>query len=220
MKRSIRQQNQAPGWLLGMAASFGAATLPGNAEDFSRRCFGASEAEPARRLLPAVLPATAPDRPQARHVTHRLFRRWAGLIACAAAKRALFPDIGSEPPGRAASCNSFCPASVHQDRLSGSTIDPRRATESGKPYSGTANAFRYAKEIVAGCTCNGRTRSVWRRQDRRRSDASQGDMRRRQQGLVVAGRGGRQARRPLSFSPALRSGARAPIRAYRLLASE
>ncbi len=65
-----------------------------------------------------------------------------------------FPAVGSDHQSRAASCESFCPA-TKTVVVYGRNID-RAATESGKPYSELPNAFRYRNEIVAGCTCNGR----------------------------------------------------------------
>jgi Protein of unknown function (DUF2865) len=65
-----------------------------------------------------------------------------------------FPIAASDNQSRAASCNSFCPASETKV-VYGSTID-NAAMESGKPYSELPNAFRYRNEIVAGCTCNGK----------------------------------------------------------------
>ena len=65
-----------------------------------------------------------------------------------------FPIAASDGQSRAASCNSFCPASETKV-VYGSNID-NAATESGKPYSELPNAFRYRNEMVAGCTCNGK----------------------------------------------------------------
>ena len=66
-----------------------------------------------------------------------------------------FPLAASDNnASRAASCNSFCPASETK-LVYGSNID-NAATETGKPYSELPNAFRYRNEIVAGCTCNGK----------------------------------------------------------------
>jgi len=65
-----------------------------------------------------------------------------------------FPITASDNASRAASCNSFCPASETK-LVYGSNID-NAATETGEPYSELPNAFRYRKEIVAGCTCNGK----------------------------------------------------------------
>jgi hypothetical protein len=65
-----------------------------------------------------------------------------------------FPLAGTDRESRAASCNSFCPAS-NTEIVYGGNIDIA-ATENGKPYSELPNAFRYRNEIVAGCTCNGK----------------------------------------------------------------
>jgi Protein of unknown function (DUF2865) len=65
-----------------------------------------------------------------------------------------FPISAPDNQSRAASCNSFCPASETKV-VYGGNID-NAATETGKPYSELPNAFRYRNEIVAGCTCNGK----------------------------------------------------------------
>ena len=65
-----------------------------------------------------------------------------------------FPVSGPDNASRAASCHSFCPA-TETSLVYGSNIDDA-ATESGKSYSDLPNAFRYRKELVAGCTCNGK----------------------------------------------------------------
>ncbi len=60
-------------------------------------------------------------------------------------------------PGRlsnAEMCSSFCPAS-RTEVVYGGTINDA-VTETGTPYSGLPNAFRYRNEMVAGCTCNGK----------------------------------------------------------------
>lgn len=52
-------------------------------------------------------------------------------------------------------CRSFCPAS--ETRLySGSNIDYAMAAD-GSRYANLPNAFAYRKQLVPGCTCNGRT---------------------------------------------------------------
>jgi hypothetical protein len=65
-----------------------------------------------------------------------------------------FPISTSGNQSRAASCNSFCPASETKV-VYGGNIDTA-VTEGGKPYSELPNAFRYRDELVAGCTCNGK----------------------------------------------------------------
>ena len=79
------------------------------------------------------------------------------------------------------------------------------ATESGKSYSDLPNAFRYRKEIVAGCTCNGKDNfglaqvSVENDPTLRKGDIVAGA-----NGLVVAGRSaGKHV--SMHFSPASKS---------------
>ena len=60
-------------------------------------------------------------------------------------------------PGMSAAdaCRSFCPAS--ETRVySGSNID-YATTNDGSRYADLPNAFAYRKQVVSGCTCNGRT---------------------------------------------------------------
>lgn len=66
-----------------------------------------------------------------------------------------FPLQATNNETRAASCNSFCPASETKV-VYGSNID-NATTDTGKPYSELPNAFRYRNEIVAGCTCTGKS---------------------------------------------------------------
>ena len=60
-------------------------------------------------------------------------------------------------PGMSAAdvCRSFCPAS-ETHVYSGSNID-YATTGDGSRYADLPNAFAYRKQIVSGCTCNGRT---------------------------------------------------------------
>ena len=112
-----------------------------------------------------------------------------------------FPISASDGQSRAASCNSFCPASETKV-VYGSNIDDA-ATESGKPYSELPNAFRYRNELVAGCTCNGKDpiglASVKIEDD---PTLRQGDLVAGQDGLLVAGRGADRRGAALNFSPA------------------
>jgi hypothetical protein len=60
-------------------------------------------------------------------------------------------------PGMSAAdaCHSFCPAS--ETRVySGSDID-YATTSDGSRYADLANAYRYRKQLVSGCTCDGRS---------------------------------------------------------------
>jgi hypothetical protein len=66
-----------------------------------------------------------------------------------------FPVAAQAGMSAADACHSFCPAS--ETRLySGSNID-YATTSDGSRYADLPNAYRYRKQLVAGCTCNGRT---------------------------------------------------------------
>jgi hypothetical protein len=112
-----------------------------------------------------------------------------------------FPVSGSDNQSRAASCNSFCPASK-TELFYGGNID-HAATESGRPYSELPNAFRYRNEIVAGCTCNGKDQiglapvSIENDPTLRKGDLVAGA-----NGLMVAGRGADRRGASLNFMPA------------------
>ena len=111
-----------------------------------------------------------------------------------------FPITASDNASRAASCNSFCPASETK-LVYGSGID-NAATETGKPYSELPNAFRYRSEMVAGCTCNGKDQvglaSVKIEDD---PTLRKGDIVAGENGLQVVGRSDKRGA-ALNFSPA------------------
>jgi Protein of unknown function (DUF2865) len=112
-----------------------------------------------------------------------------------------FPITAGDGQSRAASCNSFCPASETKV-VYGSSID-RAATENGKPYSELPNAFRYRNELVAGCTCNGKDQlglaPVKIEDD---PTLRKGDIVAGANGLVVAARAADRRGASLNFSPA------------------
>jgi hypothetical protein len=112
-----------------------------------------------------------------------------------------FPITASDNQSRAASCNSFCPASETK-LVYGSNID-NAATETGKPYSEMPNAFRYRSEIVAGCTCNGKDQ-VGLAPVKIEDDPTlrKGDIVAGADGLMTAGRGADKRGAALNFSPA------------------
>jgi hypothetical protein len=105
-----------------------------------------------------------------------------------------FPISASDGQNRAASCNSFCPASETKV-VYGSNID-NAATESGRPYSELPNAFRYRNELVAGCTCNGKDQ-IGLAPVKIENDPTlrKGDIVAGAEGLMVAGRRADAARR-------------------------
>jgi hypothetical protein len=112
-----------------------------------------------------------------------------------------FPIAAGDGQSRAASCNSFCPASETKI-VYGSSID-HAATENGKPYSELPNAFRYRNELVAGCTCNGKDQlglaPVKIEDD---PTLRNGDIVAGANGLVVAARASDRRGASLNFSPA------------------
>jgi hypothetical protein len=112
-----------------------------------------------------------------------------------------FPITAGDGQSRAASCNSFCPASETKV-VYGSSID-QAATENGKPYSELPNAFRYRNELVAGCTCNGKDQlglaPVKIEDD---PTLRKGDIVAGANGLAVASRAADRRGASLNFSPA------------------
>lgn len=129
-----------------------------------------------------------------------------------------FPVSASDSQSRAASCNSFCPASETKV-VYGRNIDSA-ATESGKSYSELPNAFRYRNEIVAGCTCNGKDQAglapvkIENDPTLRRGDIVAGA-----DGLLVVGHGPDKRGASLDFSPASAS-VRAQYQRLPVVASE
>lgn len=112
-----------------------------------------------------------------------------------------FPISSTGNQSRAASCNSFCPASETKVVYGGNIDDA--VTEDGKSYSELPNAFRYRDEFVAGCTCNGKD-TVGLAKVKIEDDPTlrKGDIVAGPDGLMVAGRSRDRRGVSLSFSPA------------------
>jgi hypothetical protein len=112
-----------------------------------------------------------------------------------------FPITAGDGQSRAASCNSFCPASETKV-VYGSSID-HAATENGKSYSELPNAFRYRTELVAGCTCNGKDQ-IGLAPVKIEDDPTlrKGDIVAGASGLVVAARVADRRGASVNFSPA------------------
>ena len=66
-----------------------------------------------------------------------------------------FPLTSSGIDGEAKTCNALCPASRTRV-FHGGSIEAAVAAEGGR-YASLANAFLYRKQLVDGCTCNGKT---------------------------------------------------------------
>jgi len=112
-----------------------------------------------------------------------------------------FPITASGNQTKAASCNSFCPASETKVVYGGNIENA--VTESGRPYSELPNAFRYRDELVAGCTCNGKDPTglaAVRIEDD--PTLRKGDIVAGSGGLMVAGRGADRRGASLNLSPA------------------
>jgi uncharacterized protein DUF2865 len=186
-----------------MAALCASALAPSaHAEDFLSALFGAFGAHrPAAPTVP--LPFANESDPSAPQQTEARPRAYGagGMAYCVrTCDGRYFPLSASDNQSRAASCNSFCPASETKV-VYGSTID-NAATETGKPYSELPNAFRYRTEIVAGCTCNGKNQiglapvSIENDPTLRKGDIVAGAG-----GLMVASRGADRRGASLNFSP-------------------
>jgi hypothetical protein len=198
--------NWKPGKFLAfgaMAALCASVLAPSaHAEDFLSALFGAFGAH--RPEAPAIpLPFANEGDPSAPQTDARPRAAYGGGLAYCVrtCDGRYFPLSASDNQSRAASCNSFCPASETKV-VYGSNID-NAATETGKPYSELPNAFRYRNEIVAGCTCNGKDQiglapvSIENDPTLRKGDIVAGAG-----GLMVAGRGADKRGASLNFSPA------------------
>jgi len=199
-RKSVRQA------ALGAVAVMCALTLTpaAHAEDFLSALFGAFGAgRPAASSIP--LPFASEGGPAAPQDPASLPRPGSYGGSQAYCVRTCdgryFPISASDAQSRAASCNSFCPASETRV-VYGSNID-NAATESGKPYSELPNAFRYRNELVAGCTCNG-TDQIGLAPIRIENDPTlrRGDIVAGAGGLMVVGRGADKRGASLNLSPA------------------
>jgi hypothetical protein len=196
---------------MGVALALGAASLPAaaQAQDFFSQLFGGLGARP--HGPPQVAPFGAEDAPVIPAPHARSFG--GGQAWCVrTCDGRYFPILGPDSQSRTASCNGFCPAS--ETKLVYGTAIDTAATETGKPYSELPNAFRYRKEIVAGCTCNGKDQvglapiSIENDPTLRKGDIVAGA-----NGLVVAGHGA-DKRASMNFSPpseAVQAHYRAPV---------
>jgi hypothetical protein len=172
------------------------------AEDFLSALFGAFGARPPR--TPYVsLPFANDGLPMAPQVQFERQRFGGGgqAFCVRTCDGRYFPISASANASRAASCNSFCPAS-ETEVVYGSNIGDA-ATETGQPYSELPNAFRYRTELVAGCTCNGKD-PVGLASIKIEDDPTlrKGDIVAGENGLFVASRSADRRGASLNFSPA------------------
>jgi hypothetical protein len=145
-------------WLMaaGTALLLGAAGLshPAYAGDFFSNLFGAFGARPPVPRPQMILPFGGEDWQPMEAPRPRVSYGGGQAWCVRTCDGRYFPITGPDPQSKAASCNSFCPAS-QTEIVYGNDID-HAATQAGKPYSQLPNAFKYRNETVAGCTCNGK----------------------------------------------------------------
>jgi hypothetical protein len=201
---------------LGAAAALVVAVLApaAQAEDFLSALFGAFG-----RPLPFAGESNSPGGPESDLQRPRTIYSSGSQAYCVrTCDGRYFPISATGNQSRAASCNSFCPASDTRV-VYGSNIDDA-VTESGKLYSELPNAFRYRSEMVAGCTCNGKAptglASIKIEDD---PTLRKGDIVAGRGGLMVAGRGADQRGASLNLSPSPKS-VRSHYRRVPLVASQ
>jgi hypothetical protein len=189
---------------LGAAAVLGASLMApaAQAEDFLSALFGAFGA--GRPQAPAIaLPFASEDNslaPQNDARPRPTYSSSGQAFCVRTCDGRYFPIAASDGQSRAASCNSFCPASETKV-VYGSNIDSA-ATEAGKPYSELPNAFRYRNELVAGCTCNGKDQ-IGLAPVKIENDPTlrKGDIVAAAGGLMVAGRSADKHGASMNFTP-------------------
>jgi hypothetical protein len=199
-------------WGVGAVFAAGMVCVAPNAQarDFFTALFGAFSDNPAsgqQRLdssppLPFASPGDFFGRPSEPARPRVSYSGGGGQAYCVrTCDGRYFPITAGDGQSRAASCNSFCPASETKI-VYGSSID-QAATENGKSYSELPNAFRYRTELVAGCTCNGKDQ-IGLAPVKIEDDPTlrKGDIVAGANGLVVAARVSDRRGASLNFSPA------------------
>jgi hypothetical protein len=180
-------------------SSLGLAFTPAvHAEDFFSALFGGFRARPAPEIR---MPFPTDDMPRYDGPRQRASYGGGTAYCVRGCDGRYFPAQGNDAESKAQSCKSFCPAS-ETSLAYGSNIDDA-TTDSGKPYSDLPNAFRYRKEVVSGCTCNGKD-SAGLAPIRAEDDPTlrRGDIVASSDGLVVANRNAGDRRGvAMNFSP-------------------
>jgi len=187
---------------LGTAALVCASALApvAHAEDFLSALFGAFTG--GRSHAPLIrLPFGNPAGPQDEARARAAYSGGGQAYCVRTCDGRYFPISAPDNQSRAASCNSFCPASETKVVYGGNIDDA--ATETGKPYSELPNAFRYRSEIVAGCTCNGKDQ-IGLAPVKIENDPTlrKGDIVVGAGGTLAAGQGADKRGASLNFSPA------------------
>jgi hypothetical protein len=189
----------------GAAVLIGVAIAPAaQAEDFLSALFGAfgvHRAQPSMTPTPYTSEEGTTFPPENPALRTRTYGGGAQAYCVRTCDGRYFPISNSSNQSRAASCNSFCPASETKVVYGGNIENA--VTEAGKPYSELPNAFRYRDALVAGCTCNGKDSTglaavkIEDDPTLRKGDIVAGD-----NGMMVAGRGADRRGVALDLSPA------------------
>lgn len=207
----------AGGTAILIAVSAGLVSAPSaHAEDFFSALFGGFRMRPPPEIR---MPFPSDDMPRYDAPRQRASYGGGTAYCVRGCDGRYFPAQGSDAESKAQSCKSFCPAS-ETSLVYGSNIEDA-TTENGKPYSDLPNAFRYRKEIVAGCTCNGKD-PVGLAQVKVEDDPTlrKGDIVAGAGGLVVASRNANDGRGvAMNFSP-LPASVRAKFRQVPVVAKE
>ena len=198
-------------------ASLSLALAPAvHAEDFFSALFGGFRMRPPPEIR---VPFPSDDMPRYDAPRQRASYGGGTAYCVRGCDGRYFPAQGVDAESKAQSCKSFCPAS-ETSLVYGSNIDDA-TTDRGKSYSDLPNAFRYRKEIVAGCTCNGKD-PVGLAQVKIEDDPTlrKGDIVAGSDGLVVANRNANDGRGvAMNFSP-LPDKMRAKFRQVPVMAKE
>lgn len=176
-----------------VAAIVIAGAAPAAAQDFFPGLFGGFGFPPLPTLAPPDV-VTAP-RPTPRP-------RSAGQTFCVrTCDGRYFPLATGRGETAAAACHNLCPAAATKVFYGAAIADA--AAAGGERYTRLPNAFRYRDELVAGCTCNGKTAgglaAIAIDND---PTIRKGDLVVRHNGLMVAGRSADRRTTSLNFSPA------------------
>lgn len=128
------------------------AGMPARAEDFLSALFGSFTGQ---RPPPQMPDPFAPFQPSQEPVQPRPPRGSSQAFCVRSCDGRYFPLASPENgQSRASLCSDLCPGSETYVAF-GSSIE-HAYTPAGRAYSDYPNAFRYRKEFVKDCTCNGR----------------------------------------------------------------
>lgn len=173
------------------------------ARDFFASFFGGFERAPAPQVsMPFATDAGDAEQPNRRVNIYGGSYGGSTTFCVRTCDGRYFPVAASDGQTKAEACKSFCPAT--ETRIyHGGTID-NASSDTGKSYANLPNAFLYRKELIAGCTCNGKDpaglAAVKIEDD---PTLRKGDIVAGTDGLMVAGRSRRSA--ALNFTPAPKS---------------